>query len=157
MSGWVHHYEGGRRRPHPTTGGNAYSWWSISARELRFREGAPIISVACDIFQDWNAAEIPGVVRLTFALRQGPRPIGKMHRCSIRHPLAVSSGYSQSDLRSCRPLTRNQAASFHQVRMRQTFMPKSFSAFRKAIFSLASRGRSTARNQSVPSFMSANG
>lgn len=42
-------------------------------------------------------------------------------------------------------------------RMRQTFTPNSFSAFRNAIFSLASRGRSTVRNQSVPCFMSANG
>lgn len=31
----------------------------------------------------------------------------------------------------------------------QTFIPNSFSAFRNAIFSLASRGRSTPRNQSV--------
>jgi hypothetical protein len=31
----------------------------------------------------------------------------------------------------------------------QTFIPNSFSAFRNAIFSLASRGKSTARNQSV--------
>lgn len=52
---------------------------------------------------------------------------------------------------------RAAPASFDLARMRQTFIPKSFSAFRKAIFSLASRGRLTARNQSVPSFMFANG
>ena len=37
--------------------------------------------------------------------------------------------------------------------MRQTLIPNSFSALRNAIFSLSSRGRSTARNQSVPSLM----
>ena len=41
--------------------------------------------------------------------------------------------------------------------MRQTFMPNRFSALRNAIFSLSSRGRSTARNQSVPSLMPAKG
>lgn len=38
-----------------------------------------------------------------------------------------------------------------------TFILNSFSAFRNAIFSLSSRGKSTPRNQSVCSFMSANG
>ena len=55
------------------------------------------------------------------------------------------------------PLTREREALFVTVPMRQTLMPNSFSAFRNAIFSLSRLGRSTARNQSVPSFMSANG
>jgi hypothetical protein len=38
-----------------------------------------------------------------------------------------------------------------------TFILNSFSAFRNAIFSLSSRGKSTPRNQSVCAFMSANG
>jgi hypothetical protein len=38
-----------------------------------------------------------------------------------------------------------------------TFILNSFSAFRNAIFSLSSRGKSTPRNQSVCTFMSANG
>lgn len=78
----------------------------------------------------------------------------------IWHPLAVPPRYSQSDP-SSRSGIRNQPAlggvMRDPVRMRQTFMRNSFSAFRNAIFSLASRGRSTARNQSVPCFMSANG
>jgi hypothetical protein len=39
------------------------------------------------------------------------------------------------------------------VLMRQTLIPNSFSALRKAIFSLSLRGSSTARNQSVPCLM----
>ena len=39
------------------------------------------------------------------------------------------------------------------VWMRQIVIPKRFSALRNAIFSLSSRGRSTARNQSVPCLM----
>jgi hypothetical protein len=40
---------------------------------------------------------------------------------------------------------------------RGIFIRNSFSAFRNAIFSLSSRGKSTPRNQSVCAFMSANG
>jgi hypothetical protein len=55
------------------------------------------------------------------------------------------------------PLTREQAGYLGPAPMRQTLMPNSLSALRNAIFSLSSRGRSTARNQSVPSLIPAKG
>ena len=64
-----------------------------------------------------------------------------MWRRSVRTSTADSSG-----------LVRVPACDF-RAEMCQTFMPNNFSALRNAIFSLSSRGRSTARNQSVPSLM----
>lgn len=51
------------------------------------------------------------------------------------------------------PVTLVTGLRFGSPALDQTLIPNSFSALRKAIFSLSLRGRSTARNQSVPCLM----